>query len=145
LRKAVLEESKLNFEEIFFVLQGRLQEPTLEVARRLGFQATSQFEKHDYRIVLGEGGKKEQMKWVPQSLNYCTHEMGGTSLAGFPCQKKPFERKQTSHIIVSSFHIPQSKFWQTKFRNLQEQTFEPSALVLHEVNLTSNQGTGYFP
>jgi hypothetical protein len=54
---------------------------------------------------------------------------------------KYFERKQTSHIIVSSFHIPQSKILQT-FRNKpSNHLHKPSAQVPPEVNLTSNHLT----
>jgi hypothetical protein len=102
LSKAALEESNINFEEIFLVFQGRLQEPTLKVARRFGFQVTSQFEW----VVWGERGKKEQMEWVPKSLNYCTREMGGTSLAGFPCPKKTFSKE--ANITYHCKFLPHS-------------------------------------
>jgi len=73
------------------------------------------------------------MEWVRKVFELLYSSDGGEPLwLASHVRKKPFERNKTSHIIVSSFHIPQSKI---------SQTFEPSAQVPHEINLTSNHLT----
>jgi hypothetical protein len=96
------------------MFQGRLQEPTLKVARKLGFQATSQFEKHDFCSVLGRARQKRTNGMGPKV--FVLVRWGEPLWLASMSKKKPFERKQTSHIIVSSFHIPQSKLPKT-FQN----------------------------